>query len=153
VTDPTKCSGCLICEYACSEIKEKSYNPKKSRIRLVRLGLTSQMAVACQLCEDAPCIIACPRDALKKSEATSVIMVDERKCNGCGWCVLACNFGSITIHDKKKTAVICDLCQGDPECIKACPEGALELTTEEGVAQRARTGSVKKILTDRVGGN
>ena len=63
-TDPEKCVGCQICEYACSFTKEKAFNPLKSRIRVVRVNQLANMAVTCRLCEDPACVAACPRDCL-----------------------------------------------------------------------------------------
>ncbi|MEJ2272162.1 MAG: hypothetical protein P8X91_06740, partial [Candidatus Bathyarchaeota archaeon] len=37
-SDPEKCIGCVVCEYACSLTNEKTFNPTKSRIRALRLG-------------------------------------------------------------------------------------------------------------------
>ena len=34
-------------------------------------------------------------------------------------------------QDKEK-AVKCDLCRGDPQCVKECPTGALELAEVKG---------------------
>jgi ferredoxin len=31
-----------------------------------------------------------------------------------------------------ETAYMCDLCGGDPKCLKACPEGALTLNQARG---------------------
>jgi len=62
---------------------EKTFNPAKSRIRVVRLNPFLNLAVACRLCEDAPCVAACPRDALSQSKERGTILVDEEKCNGC----------------------------------------------------------------------
>ncbi len=43
----------------------------------------------------------------------------------------------------------CDLCDGDPECVKLCPfEGALDFTTIEEVAHGLRKGAVDKILRE-----
>ena len=126
--DNEKCVGCDICEYACSFEKEKVFNPLKSRIRSVRIGLTFNTAVTCKACKDAPCVAACPEDALTQSQETGVITVDEEKCKGCDWCIEACEYGAITLHPNKNKAVVCDLCQGDPKCIPLCPESALSLT-------------------------
>ena len=146
--DPDKCVGCSVCEYACAFEKEKSFNPLKSRIRVVRLGSLINLAVACRLCEDAPCVAACPRDALEQSEETGVIMVDEEKCNGCGWCIEACDYGAITLHPEKRVVVVCDLCDGDPECIKWCPEGGIDFTTRDLLAHKARRSAVKKLFQE-----
>ena len=126
--DNEKCVGCDICEYACSFEKEKVFNPLKSRIRSVRIGQTFNTAVTCKGCIDVPCTVACPEKALMRSSETGAIMVDEEKCNGCGWCIEACEYGAVTMHPDKRKVIICDTCGGDPKCIPLCPESALSLT-------------------------
>jgi len=126
--DPEKCVGCVVCEYACSLEKEKVFNPVKSRIRTIRLDPLSNAAISCRICEEAPCVAACPEKALAQSIETGVITVDEDKCNGCGWCIEACEYGAITLHPSKQKAIVCDLCNGEPECVQFCPEGALSLS-------------------------
>ncbi len=125
--DNDKCVGCDICEYACSFEKEKVFNPLKSRIRSVRIGLTFNTAVTCKACKNAPCVIACPEGALSQSAKTGTITLDETKCRGCDWCVGACEYGAITIHPDKNKAIVCDTCGGNPKCIPMCPESALSL--------------------------
>ncbi len=122
-----KCVGCDICEYICSMEKEKTFNPVKSRIRTVRLNPVSNMALTCRVCKDAPCVTACPKDALQQSTETGIVTVDEEKCDGCGWCIETCEYGAITIHPSKRKVVICDTCNGDPQCVQWCPERALTL--------------------------
>jgi TPP-dependent indolepyruvate ferredoxin oxidoreductase alpha subunit len=126
--DPQKCVGCVVCEYACSWEKEKVFNPLKSRIRAIRLDPLSNAAIACKACKEAPCVAACPEKALTQSTETGIVTVDEDKCNGCGWCIEACDYGAITLHPNKQSVIVCDLCNGEPECIQFCPEGALSLS-------------------------
>jgi TPP-dependent indolepyruvate ferredoxin oxidoreductase alpha subunit len=123
--DPKKCVGCDICEYICSLEKEKTFNPIKSRIRAVRLDSLSNMAMTCRTCKEAPCVAACPEDAIKQSSQDGTITVDEEKCNGCGWCLEACEYGAIALHPDRRKAIVCDTCNGDPECVQWCPESAL----------------------------
>jgi carbon-monoxide dehydrogenase iron sulfur subunit len=144
--DPSKCVGCCVCEYVCSMEHEKTYNPTKSRIRVVRLNPFVNMAIACRLCEDPQCVIACPREALSQSEETGVIMVDEKMCNGCAWCVEACDFGAIQLHPESRVAFVCDLCDGEPQCVEWCPEEALDFITENVLAQKARISATKKLF-------
>jgi Fe-S-cluster-containing hydrogenase component 2 len=97
--------------------------------------------VACRTCEDAPCVIACPRDALAQDPKTGVIKVDAALCDGCAWCIEACDFGAISINPRTKLAEICDLCaeeEDGPQCVKWCPKDALEKTTPDKRAQRSR---------------
>jgi Fe-S-cluster-containing hydrogenase component 2 len=139
--DPQKCVGCQICEYVCSYTKTGEFNTYRSRIRTVRAHKILITSVACRTCEDAPCVIACPRDALKQDPATGVIHVDANRCDGCAWCIEACDFGALSINPETKLAEICDLCQDledGPQCVKWCPKEALELTTPDRRAQRAR---------------
>jgi TPP-dependent indolepyruvate ferredoxin oxidoreductase alpha subunit len=125
--DPDKCVGCVVCEYACSWEKENVFNPVKSRIRAIRLDPLSNVAIACKACPDAPCVAACPEKALVQSTVTGVVSVDESKCDGCGWCIEACEYGAITLHPNEQKVIVCDLCGGEPECVQFCPEGALSL--------------------------
>ena len=122
--DPNRCIGCNICEYVCSVEKEKTFNPVKSRIRAVRLNPLSNVAVTCRTCKEAPCVAACPKNALSQS-AEGIVKVDEEKCDGCGWCIGPCEYGAITIHPESRKAMLCDTCEGAPECVQWCPEGAL----------------------------
>lgn len=147
ITD--KCVGCRICEYVCSLQKDKVFNPTRSRIRVVRIYPTTNASLTCRLCEDAPCVIACPRKALTQSEETGVILVEDDLCNGCGWCFEACDFGAITLDPEKKVVRICDLCidrEAGPMCVEWCPEEALELTTKDILSQKARIDSIQRLI-------
>jgi len=127
--------------------KHKTFNPTRSRIRVVRLYPHTNAALNCRMCENAPCVVACPRKALTQTAETGVIVVDDKLCNGCGWCVKVCDYGAI-IMDPKPTVYICDLCsdrEEGPACIEWCPEEALELTTTNILAQKARIDAVERL--------
>ena len=138
--DPEKCVGCQLCEYICSYTKTGEFNTYRSRIRTVRAEEVLMTAVACRTCEDAPCVIACTRDALTQDPETGVVRVDADRCDGCTWCIEACDFGAISINPETKLAEICDLCEDEdePQCVLWCPKDALELTTPDQRAQRSR---------------
>lgn len=147
--DPEKCVGCQICEYVCSHAKTGEFNTFRSRIRVVREHKILMTAVACRTCEDAPCVIACPRDALSQDKDTGLIRVDAGRCDGCAWCIEACDFGAISINPRTKLAEFCDLCEDEedgPQCVKWCPKDALELTIPDRRAQRTR----RKLATQEV---
>ena len=151
VADPEKCIGCVVCEYACSMANEETFNPTKSRIRALRMGPLSNIAVTCRHCEDPACVAACPREALSQDEETGMIVVDEKLCRGCDWCISACDFGAMMIHPEKKVVFTCNNCkdQSDgPQCVKWCPEGALDLVTSDVLAQKSRITAVKKLFRE-----
>ncbi|MCW4018430.1 MAG: 4Fe-4S binding protein [Candidatus Bathyarchaeota archaeon] len=142
--DPSKCTGCGICEYACSQEKDES-NPLQSRIRVVRMKPLFNFALACRSCEDAKCVTACPEKALSQAEATGILMIDENKCKGCDWCVQACEQGGITINAETGLAIACDLCGGEPQCVEFCPEEALELVATDEEAEKRFNDAIEKM--------
>jgi len=54
---------------------------------------------------------------------TGARVIDEEKCIGCRRCVEACPFSEsmIVYNPEKNVCEKCDLCGGDPECVKQCP--------------------------------
>jgi carbon-monoxide dehydrogenase iron sulfur subunit len=151
ICDPTKCIGCRMCEYACSATKTGAFDPSLSRIRVVRIEPITMTAITCRLCADAPCITACPRDALTRSEKNGAILVDEDKCDGCGWCVEACDFGAVVLNPATRNAEICNLCEDQPEgprCVQFCPKDALILATPEVLRQQARREVVARLFEE-----
>ncbi|MEM2104219.1 MAG: 4Fe-4S dicluster domain-containing protein [Candidatus Bathyarchaeia archaeon] len=146
IADPEKCTGCGLCELVCAASKEKKFNPRLSRINAVRIEPSFFTAMTCRLCENPICVKCCPRHALKRDEKTGVILVDETRCDGCWWCTQVCEFGAIKLHPSKKTVVMCDLCGGEPLCVKACYPKALELTSLDAYSEKIRKSVVSKII-------
>ncbi len=136
--DPSKCIGCGICEYACTSEKAESgsWNPVRSRIRVVRMAPVFNFALTCRGCHDARCVKACPERAISQSEVNSLLIIDEKKCKGCDWCVQACPHGGIAINAETGKAIACNLCEGDPKCIQACPEEALDIVDSDEAADK-----------------
>ena len=144
--DPSKCTGCGICEYACTlEKGESIWNPIRSRIRVVRMTPMFNFALACRFCEDAKCVTACPEKALVQSDKTGILMVKDKKCKGCDWCIQACPHGGITLHPDTGLAIACDLCEGEPKCVEFCPEEALELVSTDEEAETRFNEALEKL--------
>ena len=147
VCDPGLCTGCKLCEFACSLAKAGRFDLSVSRIHVARPDPTLSAAVACQLCADAPCIAVCPRKALVRDDDTSPIKVIANLCTGCGWCVEVCDYGAVSLDRTSKCVVICDLCldRDTPACVATCPKRALSRASgpvlqshdTSGAAQRA----------------
>lgn len=99
------------------------------------------MPTTCVQCEDAPCVAVCPTGAMYEDPSGNRVAWDEAKCIGCRMCTLACPFGAVVFETDKRRIIKCDLCDGQPECVKICPTGALDYV-EETDAARARKKAV-----------
>lgn len=124
--DPNKCTGCLLCELACSLDNEGMFNPSKSRIKVFTFEDTGRFVpYTCTQCEEAWCLEACPTHAITIDRATGAKVVSDALCVGCKVCTIACPFGTINFSQDTGKVVKCDLCEGEPECAKACPTEAI----------------------------
>lgn len=140
--NPEKCTGCRICELICAFTKHGEFNPKRSRIRIVKMERFSvDIPVVCKQCLKPLCMVDCPVDAIRK-DTDGIVHVDEELCTGCGLCVEACPFGAISLDPLNSMAIVCDLCHGVPQCVKWCPTGALEFTPANSTLKRKRWGTV-----------
>lgn len=147
VVDYSKCAGCRTCETVCSSFSNKKVvngeelnglgNPYHSSIKVYHFNPEVTVPNLCVMCPDAPCIKACPilldpetgQKALFRDRKTHSIKVDSKRCNGCGYCADACRTNRAGIifqnPDTNKPEHMCTLCEGDPQCVKYCPQSAL----------------------------
>jgi Fe-S-cluster-containing hydrogenase component 2 len=88
---------------------------------------------------------SCPERAVVQSDVNRLLVIDERKCKGCDWCVQACPRGGITIHTGTGKAIACDLCEGAPKCIEICPENALELAYSDEAADKCFNVAIENL--------
>jgi Fe-S-cluster-containing hydrogenase component 2 len=68
---------------------------------------------------------ACPVNAITIRPDTGAKVVLDATCVGCSLCAIACPFGTIFWDPIRHKAFKCDLCGGDPACVKACPTAAI----------------------------
>jgi tetrathionate reductase subunit B len=98
---------------------------------------TRFVARLCMQCENSPCTAVCPVGATYRTP-DGVILVDEDRCIGCGYCVVACPYGARYIvpaggdtpRGVPGVADKCTFCYHrittgrSPACVEACPVGA-----------------------------
>lgn len=143
-----KCSGCQMCEVACSLKHMKECNPERSRIRMIKTetdGIYEYVPSLCMQCETAMCELVCPVQAISRNPDTGAMIIDEAKCIGCSSCSYACPFGACFVDRKIGKSVVCTQCDGDPTCVKVCPSGALEYVPVDQVNVALKRAASKKI--------
>lgn len=133
---PDYCMGCGLCEVYCKVRNSKSddileaYKERpqpQSRIR-VEVSRPISFAVQCRHCIEPLCIDSCFSGALYLDESTGAVLHNEEKCIGCWSCIMVCPVGALTSDfEKNKVIAKCDMClaDGDPVCVKNCPNKAL----------------------------
>lgn len=128
--DPDKCTSCRLCELACSERAMGVFRPSRAHIQVtIDTDEAFYFPRVCLQCDDAPCIEACPTDALVRDPQTNAVVVVAENCTECGICAEECPYGAIRCDDGP--AQKCDLCGGDPECVRFCAAGALQYLPAE----------------------
>lgn len=126
---PDKCTSCLQCELACSFVQTGAFQPARSVIRVYVFDEQASYApYTCFQCSEAWCMTACPVNAIALDPATGAKVVMDNVCVGCAVCTIACPYGTMFYNPDIHKAFKCDLCGGDPACVKACPTDAIEYT-------------------------
>jgi carbon-monoxide dehydrogenase iron sulfur subunit len=147
---PQKCTGCRICEQWCSWTHHGVVSPARSRIAIHRLHQHYvSVPVACSQCVRAPCIEICPEQAISRDPDSYALILDEEACLGCRLCVESCPRGCIKVDAEAGMPLLCDLCQGDPQCAKHCPEGAIRYLEPDRLDHGYREVHVARVAWGR----
>ncbi|CAG0945652.1 putative ferredoxin-like protein YdhY [Anaerolineae bacterium] len=146
IGDPTRCTGCRRCEIACTSFNDGKVQPALSRIKVTRnlnFGPSGAQTAyyrgeghfanflivqdTCRQCaHPTPCYLACPNNAIEVVAPTNARVVNTSKCTGCRLCQSACPWDMMVFDEQLKKSSKCTLCEGAPECVKACPSAALK---------------------------
>ncbi len=127
---PRLCKDCGTCESVCDKYAVSVFTFEDEDSSL-------SVPITCLQCEDAACIDVCPAKALYRDE-NSTVLVNTTKCIGCKLCTSACPFGNIEYNYSAKRILKCDLCEGNPDCVKFCPTAAIrfESVTEANLNKK-----------------
>lgn len=134
--DLEACAGCRTCEAVCSLSHEGVVSPALARTWIVDYILEGHRieGYTCRQCRGAECLYACLTKALTIDGTTGARVIDPEKCTGCKRCMEACpQYPNTPIRydTNRKVCIKCDLCGGDPRCVKYCPEAALFFIKKE----------------------
>jgi Fe-S-cluster-containing dehydrogenase component len=107
--------------------------------------------VMCLQCDEASCVKVCPTGAMHHG-AAGITEIDYNKCIVCKMCMMACPLGNISFSPKVKKIFKCDLCGGEPECVKHCAAGALLFEDPEDGPDRKKAvaDTFRDVLTEEV---
>jgi len=155
LVDLNYCISCRACEVAC-----KTWNdvPVGRGVRWRQVvdevlgegdGIVKySVSLACNHCNDAPCVKACPAGAMYRRTQDGIVLVDTSKCIGCRYCVAACPYGAPQYDPVTKKTSKCTMCVDRlssgrlPACVETCPTGALQF----GEAREIAPKGVRQIL-------
>jgi carbon-monoxide dehydrogenase iron sulfur subunit len=134
--DLAKCSGCSRCEVHCSFFHSGKIGRSGARIKVVKIeDIGIDYPVVCQQCRERYCT-KCPEKAIELG-ALGQVIVSPTLCTACGTCEIMCPIGAIELFED--IPHVCDLCGGDPRCVKACTLDAVhyEPQVSESVSLKA----------------
>ena len=137
--DHNRCVKCHACEIACKSWNEVDVGPRWREVVKIESGQfpnvsAMNVSMACMHCGDAPCMNACPVNAISKGISDGVVVVDQDKCIGCGFCTWACPFNAPQISALAGKMEKCNFCQTPGKerpldmpraCEEICPTGAI----------------------------
>jgi len=105
-------------------------------LRVVKFDLAGvAVPLFCLNCEEAFCREVCPTKAIQRDEKAGALVLKEEKCVHCRACTMVCPFLGLQILSDRKV-VKCDLCEGEPYCVKYCETGALRYMEVEDIRAR-----------------
>jgi len=134
-----KCSGCSRCEVHCSFFHSGKIGRSGARIKVVKIeNIGIDFPVVCQQCQERYCT-KCPEKAIEIGSLGQVI-VSPTLCTACGTCEIMCPIGAVELYEE--IPHVCDLCGGDPRCVKACTLDAIHY--EPNVTEKVRLQEYKK---------
>ncbi|MFC2017744.1 4Fe-4S dicluster domain-containing protein [Chloroflexota bacterium] len=128
------CAGCSTCVFTCTLYNDGVAAPDIARIQVdnKRYEEWDNTAKPCLQCSDPQCMRYCPTNAIYVDGKTGARVIDEKRCIGCQECIKNCPYDPprIRYDEVKNKATKCNLCNGDPQCVKMCPFGALTYYTD-----------------------
>ncbi|WP_369406188.1 sulfate reduction electron transfer complex DsrMKJOP subunit DsrO [Pollutimonas nitritireducens] len=136
LVDLRKCIGCQACTVSCSIENQAPIGQFRTTVLQYEVNMPDQSQAAmlslprlCNHCDTPPCVPVCPVQATFQRE-DGIVLVDNERCVGCGYCVQACPYDARFINHETQTADKCTFCEHRlevgllPACVESCVGGA-----------------------------
>ena len=157
VVDLSICNGCYCCQIACKDEHVgndwtpyagpqpdtgqfwlKLFEEVRGTVPKVKVAYRPHL---CMHCDEAPCIPACPTNAIYRRD-DGIVIIDPEKCAGHTNCVRACPYAAIYFNEDLNIAQKCTGCAHlldngwtKPRCADACPTEAMRFGEETEFAE------------------
>ncbi len=144
--DSSACSGCKACQVACKDKNHLPIGVLWRRVYEISGGswtpqngawttdvFAYNLSLACNHCEHPKCAGVCPVDAYV-IRADGIVLLDETKCVGCGYCAWACPYDAPQYNPELGYMTKCNFCYDNldaglpPACVAACPMRVLDFS-------------------------
>lgn len=148
--DPNRCNLCGVCIAACSLVKTGKFDASQSRIRIETAGSRVPLrAAVCRHCEEPACVTACMRGIIDRDLQTGLVTRRHDGCFRCAACAVSCPAGACVQDIKLNAFTACDLCGGDPLCVRGCLTGALRFEDDAENSAHLRGLYAEKMFEGR----
>ncbi|MFA8343855.1 MAG: DmsC/YnfH family molybdoenzyme membrane anchor subunit [Rhodothermaceae bacterium] len=154
--DKNKCVACGACKVACvtengMQQPEQWRNIYSSNSNHLAEKALVHLSLACNHCEDSPCLVNCPANAYYRDEITGAVLHDKEKCIGCKYCTWTCPYDAPKYNPQEGIVNKCTFCadrvreNAKPACASLCPTGALDFTCTEFSREESEKSSPVQI--------
>ncbi len=156
--DLDRCTGCKACVAACHSENGLDEDESWRSVGLLQGGsnipatssrnvddqqpVIQHVTASCHHCLEPGCLTGCPVNAYEKDPATGIVKHLEDQCIGCQYCTLTCPYDVPQYNKKRGIVHKCDMCisrlqaHEAPACVRACPNGAIQITLVEAASVR-----------------
>jgi len=140
--DLKSCNGCKACMTTCKanhsipvgEYAGREYYriwPMEVELGKFPYVVRNLTPLLCMQCEAPPCVGVCPIPGAIYRREDGLVLIDEKKCNGCKLCIPSCPYDALYFRADKQVVDKCTLCVENidegllPECVRTCPAQAM----------------------------